>query len=177
MADQDSRTWPAQLQIFDAGSGVLQTMYGWFPIRNYTFTQRELAFEVDRQDEVPPNALDVRIIERASQILSSPRVWNRHDNRKCSPGAATFSIYCAGERAVEDVTGATDLLNHRRPAMEVIRAVVDDRSEGRGYHHRLMDYNNDPTTTFNDVQSLFREALQRISDTAWLQRHGFAALP
>jgi hypothetical protein len=175
MADLDSPTWPTQLQIFDAGTGVLQTVYGWFPVTNFTATLHGLSFDVDRQNEVPPNTLDVRIIERASQILSDPRAWNRQDNRKCSKGARTFSIYCAGEQAVADITRGIGLLDHRRPALEVIRAIVDDRSQGRNYNHRLMDYNNDPTTTFDDVQSLFREALYRVHDKAWLQRHGFAA--
>jgi hypothetical protein len=32
----------------------------------------------------------------------------------------------------------------------------------RNYHHRLMDYNNDPTTHLSDIQSLFNEALKRM---------------
>jgi|HubBroStandDraft_4_1064222.scaffolds.fasta_scaffold164813_3 hypothetical protein len=31
----------------------------------------------------------------------------------------------------------------RRPAMEVVRIIIDERSAGRNYQHRLMDYNND----------------------------------
>ena len=75
------------------------------------------------------------------------------------------------EAATAEVTGGMD---HRRPAMEVVREIVEDRTTGRGYNHRLMDYNNDSTTTLDDVQSLFREALERMNDTAWLQAHGFA---
>jgi hypothetical protein len=37
------------------------------------------------------------------------------------------------------------------------RFLIDDIAPNRkNYHHRLMDYNNDPTTTFADVQKFFR---------------------
>ncbi len=112
--------------------------------------------------------------------LSNPAVWNRADNRKCTPDAAKWSIYCAGLRAVEEVTGVTGAegwygIDHRRPALEIIRKIVDDRSRARGYHHRLMDYNNDPRTSFSDIQSLFTEALRKMSDSPWLTAHDFSA--
>jgi hypothetical protein len=43
-----------------------------------------------------------------------------------------------------------------------VREIVDKRTATRNYHHRLMDYNNDPTTHLDDVQSLFKDALNRI---------------
>jgi hypothetical protein len=39
---------------------------------------------------------------------------------------------------------------------------VDERAKNRNYSHRMMDYNNDPTTTLADVRRLFAEALARI---------------
>ena len=66
---------------------------------------------------------------------------------------------CAIELATRDVTGG---FSHRRPAMEVVREIVDERTTGRPYKHRLMDYNNDPSTTLKDVQSLFAETLRRM---------------
>lgn len=80
-------------------------------------------------------------------------------------------------QATDDVTGGTGEghgIDHRRPALEILREVVDDRSKGRHYHHRLMDYNNDSATTFSDVQSLFREALKVMADPAWLAAHAFS---
>jgi hypothetical protein len=62
-------------------------------------------------------------------------------------------------RATLEVTGG---IHHRRPAMEVVRQIVDGRSKGRQYEHRLRDYNNDPRTTLSDVRSLFEEALARL---------------
>jgi hypothetical protein len=43
-----------------------------------------------------------------------------------------------------------------------VREIVDERTKTRNYHHRMMDYNNDPTTTLADVRSLFAEAIARI---------------
>jgi hypothetical protein len=45
----------------------------------------------------------------------------------------------------------------------VVREIVDQRSAGRKYDHRLMGYNNDPSTRLEDVQSLFAEALARMN--------------
>ena len=43
-----------------------------------------------------------------------------------------------------------------------MREIVEARSKDKDYSHRLMDYNNDRTTTLADVKSLFAEALARI---------------
>jgi hypothetical protein len=178
MTDEGYPNAPIQLQIYSGGSGILQTIYGWFPVTRYRITSSGLAFELDGLHEIPPDALDAQIIRRAAAILSTAAVWNRADNRKCATDATTWSIYCASVQAVEEVTGGTGGghgIDHRRPALEVIRGVVSDRTKGRSYHHLLMDYNNDPTTTFVETQGLFREALQRMADPTWLTAHGFSA--
>lgn len=176
MTDQGYPNAPIQLQIYSHGAGILQTIYGWFPVTEYRSTSSGITFELDGEHEVSPNALDAHILRRAAEILSSSSVWNRTDNRRCAPDATQWSIYCAGVRALEEVTGGTGGghgIDHRRPALEVLRGVVEDRSKGRHYHHDLMDYNNDPTTTLADVESLFREAFEKMSDSSWLAAHGF----
>jgi hypothetical protein len=178
MTDEGYPNAPIQLQIYNRSSGILQTIYGWFPVTRYRTTSSGITFEMDGLHEIPPDALDAQIVRRAAAILSTAAVWNRGDNRKCAPDATTWSIYCAGVRAVEEVTrgtGGGHGIDHRRPALEVIRGVVSDRAKGRRYHHLLMDYNNDPTTTFVEMQGVFREALQRMTDPTWLTAHGFSA--
>lgn len=171
MTEQDYPNAPIELEAY-MGAGVLRTVYGWFYATNIVTTAQGLTFDVDTAHEVEPNDLDREIVQRAAAILSSTSVWNRKDNRQCAAGASSWSIYCAMEAATAEVTGGMD---HRRPAMEVVREIVDDRTAGRHYNHRLMDYNNDSTTTLADVQSLFREALERMNDAGWLRAHGFAA--
>jgi hypothetical protein len=119
-----------------------------------------MEFRFDAAHEVPPNELDRLIVQRAASLLSRDTVWNRKDDRNCPRGASTWSIYCAMERATRDISGG---FHHRRPAMELVRQIVEERTAGRDYSHRLMDYNNDRATALADVNGLFGEALQRIS--------------
>jgi hypothetical protein len=108
----------------------------------------------DDPDARPPaTQADLQIIRRARRLLDSPTKWNRADNRKCPADAKTFSLYCALEMATVEVGQAFE---HRGAALQEMRFVIDEITAARNYDHRLMDYNNDPTTTFADVQEIFR---------------------
>lgn len=146
-----------ELEVYTGGSGILRPEgLSWLVVANLVTPSDRLEFDVDVDKTVPPSDLDREIISRAASILSSEAVWDRADDRQCAPDDKTWSIYCAMIRATLEVTGG---VHHRRPAMELVRAVVDRRSAGRSYEHRLRDYNNDPKTTLADVRSLFEEAL------------------
>jgi hypothetical protein len=149
---------PVELEVYAGGTGALRTESGWYPVSGFRSTKTEMTFAVDTSRTVPPSELDREIIRRADGLLSSDAVWNRHDDRNCPASGTTWSIYCAMQRATIVTTCGP---HHRRPAMEVVREIVEARSAGRAYEHRLMDYNNDSTTTLADVRSLFREALSR----------------
>jgi hypothetical protein len=155
----ESLSQPMELEVYPGGSGVLRTPVGWFGVSGFVLARDTLKFDLDVAQQVPPNDLDRAIVERAAGILSSESAWNRADDRQCRPDAKTFSLYCALERATVQLTGG---FHHRRPALEVVRAIVEERAAGRPYEHRLMDYNNDPTTHLRDVETLFTEALARI---------------
>ncbi len=116
----------------------------------------------DNPDARPPVTKDdVRIVQRAREILNSAAEWNRKDTRTCPADAKTFSLYCALEKATNEISGKFE---HRGAAMQEARFVIDDIApHHESYHHRLMDYNNDPTTTFADVQKFFRLLEERIS--------------
>ena len=45
---------------------------------------------------------------------------------------------------------------HRGAALPEARFVIDEIATDRNYEHRLMNYNNDPTTTFADIQEVLR---------------------
>ena len=149
--------YPLELEIYAGAWGVLRTEFGWFPVSKF-LSGSTVKFTLDASHPVAPNELDRKIVQRAAAILATEVLWNRADDRKCAADAAAWSIYCAMERATLELTGG---FNHRRPALEVVRQIVEERTEGRNYRHRLMDYNNDSTTHLNDVQSLFTEALTR----------------
>lgn len=115
-------------------------------------------FRLDVGHEVGASDFDREIVERAAEILSSASRWNRSDSRTCPEAAAVWSVYCALERATVEVSGG---FHHRRPALEVVRQIVGERAVGRGYRHRLMDYNNDPSQVERDRSDLVvpKEAL------------------
>lgn len=150
-----------EIEVYPGATGVIRTFSGWFPISDFAARDSTVRFTIDTTHQVAASALDRRIIERADAILSSDAVWNRADNRRCPAAATTWSIYCALERATIEVTGG---FHHRRPALELVRVIVEDRTQGRNYDHRLMDYNNDKSTHLSDVRSLFAEALARVRD-------------
>jgi hypothetical protein len=109
----------------------------------------------------PVSKADIEIVKRARKILDSPSKWNRADNRICPAGAKTFSLYCALEKATDEVSGN---FQHRGAAMQEARFVIDEIAPNRdNYQHRLMGYNNDPTTTFADLQKVFRLMEGRIA--------------
>jgi len=109
----------------------------------------------------PVTRADVKIVQHARKILDSPSKWNRADTRVCPPDAKTFSLYCALEKATAEVSGD---FKHRGAAMQEARFVIDQIASNRSkYEHRLMDYNNDPTTSFADTQKFFNRLEERIT--------------
>lgn len=158
-ADLDRVADSVEVEIYEGGHGVIRTYNGWFAVSGFNPRGPITRFQIDTSREIAPNTLDREILMRAARILYSDSVWNRADNRKCPAAATKWSVYCAVEQAQVDVAGG---FHHRRPAGELVREIVDERTKARNYSHRMMDYNNDPTTTLADVQSLFTEAIARI---------------
>ena len=116
--------------------------------------QTSASSPADDPDARPPvTAADLQIVKRAREMLRSESAWNRADNRVCPDGAKTVSLYCALKVATISVSGKAE---HRGAALQEIRFVIDEIAADRNYDHRLMDYNNDPTTTFADVQQVLR---------------------
>ena len=112
---------------------------------------------------------DLEIVQHARQLLSSPAEWNRADNRECPPNEQTYSLYCALEKATEEVTHN---FKHRGAVMQQARFAIDEvLAKGNHYEHRLMNYNNDPKTTFADVQKFFAILEERIQSRLAAQSH------
>ena len=101
-------------------------------------------------------------MQRAKQILNTPEKWNRADNRVCPADAKTFSLYCALEKATDEISGN---FKHRGAAMQEARFVIEDLVPDweKKYNHRLMDFNNDSKTTFADIQRVFGLLEERIA--------------
>ena len=111
------------------------------------------ALQDDSKVRPPVTKADLQIVKHALEILDSPAKWNRADNRICPAEAKTVSLYCALQMATVAVGGEAE---HRGAALQEARFVIDEIAADRNYEHRLMNYNNDPTTTFADIQEVLR---------------------
>jgi hypothetical protein len=107
----------------------------------------------DSKVRPPVTKADLQIVKRARELLDSALKWNRADNRVCPAQAKTVSLYCALQMATIEVGGRAE---HRGAALQEARFVIDEIAADRNYEHRLMNYNNDPTTTFADIQEVLR---------------------
>ena len=105
MTDSGHPNARIELEIYQGGAGVLRTAYTWLPVSGFATDAAAMRFQVDTSVEVGPSDLDLEVLRRADAILSSTAVWNRADNRKCAAKDTTWSIYCAMQRAMIDVTG------------------------------------------------------------------------
>ena len=117
----------------------------------------------DRASEARPpvTVMDLKIAQRASAILNSSTKWNRADTRVCPADAKTFSLYCALEKATDEVAGRFE---HRGAAMQEARFVIEEVDPNwKRYEHRLKDYNNDPNTNFADIQRVLRLLEEHIA--------------
>lgn len=109
----------------------------------------------------PVSTEDLRILERAEQILSTATQWDRTDDRTCSPDASQYSLFCALQKASIEILGE---YQHRRVAIQEVRFAIEDVSGGREFEHRLMDFNNLEQTTFADIKKVLSIARQKVSD-------------
>jgi hypothetical protein len=130
-------------------------------LRAPSYFRKPTASQGDSNADPPVTQDDVRIVQRATEIRSSPEKWNRADNRECPKTAKTFSLYCALQIASDEVSGHFE---HREALMQQARFVIDDDlAKGNHYEHRWMDYNNDPRTTFADTRKFFQLLEKRIA--------------
>jgi hypothetical protein len=129
------------------------------------------AKESKDQDALPPvTKMDLDIAKRARTLLRLESSWDRTDRphitddptTKCQPNAKQLSLYCVLERATMEVSGKFE---HRGAVMQEARFVIEDVEPDweKKYHHLLVDYNNDPHTTFQDIQKVLRSIEQRIA--------------
>jgi len=104
---------------------------------------------------------DIEVIKRARQILASAAKWDRHDTQDCPADAKFFSLFCALKKADTEVHGTFD--NDGATIREARRVVDDTAPNVKNYKARLTDFNNDPSTTFSDVQRLLRLVEERLT--------------
>jgi hypothetical protein len=104
--------------------------------------------------------IEVKIIDYAMELLFSQEKWNRNDNRICVDGSKA-SLFCALYKASIAVDGE---YRHKRPAVEVVRDVIVERHP-RKYGHILMEFNNLPETSLEEVRAVLEAAKSRLLES------------
>ncbi len=140
-------------------ASVAKLPYGWFKLHSAQQKGDALVMTIAADKQLPPNSDDIKIIQRALQLVRDTNVWSKKDNRICLPNPQQWSLFCAMTQATEEISGG---VHYRQPALQAVREVVNDVGGTRVGKHRLMDYNNHPDTTLKDIHNLLAEAQTRL---------------
>jgi hypothetical protein len=153
---------PTRFEIADSkyvATKVAKLPFGWFPLESINDSGDQLVLSINATNVLPATPDDIKIMDRALELLSSQAIWNKNDNRMCPPNPDKWSLFCALTQATVEVSGG---VHYRQPAHEKVREVLNEVGGDRVKTHRLMDYNNHPDTTLDDVRNLLFNAKSRI---------------
>jgi hypothetical protein len=143
----------------DGKPGVAKTPFGWFALTDAKQEGETLTLTISANRQLPPTPDDVKIIERAIALIPNKDVWNKEDTRECPAGQTKISLFCAMMQATTEVSGG---VHYRQPAMQAVREVLNEVGVGRFKLHRIMDYNNHPDTTLEEIHALLRRAETKL---------------
>jgi hypothetical protein len=143
----------------NGAAGIARTPFGWFALQSAQLDAHALSLTIFVGKQLPPTADDIRIIRRASELVSSVETWNKNDTRACPPNPQRWSVFCALMQATEEISGG---IHYRQPALQAVREVLNEVGGNRVNKHRLMDYNNHPDTTLQDIHNLLGMAQSRL---------------
>jgi hypothetical protein len=144
----------------DGKPGVARTPYGWFALTEAKQEGESLKLTIVANRQLPPTKDDIAIVQRAIALIPSKEVWNKEDNRQCPPGQAKISLFCAMMQATTEISGG---VHYRQPAMQAVREVLNEVGGDRVKLHRIMDYNNHPDTTLEEIHALLKRAEAKLS--------------
>src|SRR5262249_54645578 len=113
------------------------------------------------QASVPerPSGVDRSILQHARELLADEQHWDRSDSRTCKRSTSRVTLYCALYQASYQVTGT---FRSRRPSLQIVRKIIEERWPKRNYEHRLAGFNADQQVTFADLQELLKISLSEI---------------
>ena len=162
-ASEGGLIWPldiAAIQTNTSDALLVRYEMGWFFIDDFSLTGSTPKLVWNMSNKVGPSAVDIEILNLALSKLNNGSNWNRADNRNCADDSQLLSLYCALTYATTQLMGKP---YHRQPAIQVIREIIGARWPERFSDHRLMDFNNNQASDFNDINILFREAQDTIA--------------
>ncbi|WP_345973254.1 DUF6197 family protein [Sulfurimonas diazotrophicus] len=113
--------------------------------------------DYERRD-VRVTPVDLEILSRADALLHNESAWRKAPVPDCAQ-SEKLDLYCALERASVEVIGH---YVHRQPALQEVRFAIDDRYRARWTKHRLIDFNADKATSFEEVKSILEQATSTV---------------
>lgn len=108
--------------------------------------------------DIRVSQVDLDILTKADAFLSNESRWRKGRASNCSQ-PEKLDLYCALERASVEVMGK---YIHRQPALQEVRFSIDDHYRDRWEKHRLMDFNSNKNTSFEDVKSVLAQAIAAV---------------
>ena len=110
--------------------------------------------EVKKFDE-----FDIPILKRRAELSHDTGIWSKNDDRSCEPQDIQLSIYCALQQASVEISGKFE---HRAAALQEVRYAIDRMLPDADYAHRLMDFNNDPEVTIEDIHLILQNCIESL---------------
>ena len=139
----------------------MKTSNGWYPWDKLRIENNKLIFSYDYWYCPPATKTDLEILDLCFNYLKDSTTWNRNDDRKCDNDKPdkVWSLFCALKTASVEKYGE---YNHRGAVIQKTRFVIDELYPDHGYAHTLMDFNNDSSTSFEDIIRVLSIVKDRI---------------
>jgi len=141
----------------------MKTTLGYFPWERVRISDDMFVFAIYWWYCPPASEVDVETLNMAVQLLSDSTHWHQNDDRKCDDDIEgnRWSLFCALKYASIEKMGE---YNHHNTAIQTVRFIIDDLLPDHQFAHTLMDYNNSPGTTHNDILNVINLANMRIQE-------------
>jgi hypothetical protein len=113
-------------------------------------------------DSLRSSQTDLKILERALELLGNGKSWNKVDNRICDGGSYPYqwSLFCALHQSSIEITFE---YRHLRSAIQATRQAINEFSGGKKYAHLLQDFNNE-ATDFQAIEKVLERAREIVKE-------------
>jgi hypothetical protein len=141
----------------------MKSSLGYFPWEYISVADGNLNMAIYWWYSPPVTGKDIEIIGLAETLLADSSYWHQGDDRECEDDLERrqWSLFCALKYSSLEIDGE---YNHHNTAMQSVRFVIDEKVPGHEYAHTLMNYNNEPSTTHEDIMAVLETAKQRIQE-------------
>jgi hypothetical protein len=139
---------------------IRSTTSNWFNVYDFEINEAGGRLSYDQSDLVAPTEVDLEILHEARRILLTTSDWDREDDGSCeNDEQGSIGLFCA---LIQATTASMGRYYHRQPAMARVRLVIEEKWRDRIAAHRLMDFNNHPDTTMDDIVSMIDDAISLV---------------